>query len=59
VVYTNPSNGLTNVPIDLTVKIPIGEPIQAKAISGIVLSVGGATLTRTPSFTNTYFATGQ
>ena len=52
VVYTNPSNAFTNVPIDITVQILFSEPIQPTTISGITLSAGSTTLTLTPSFSN-------
>lgn len=52
VIETNPSNGFTNVPIDIDVQILFSEPIQPSTISGITLSTGGNNLTMTPSFSN-------
>jgi large repetitive protein len=52
VISTNPSNGFTNVPIDLTVQILFSEPIQPTTISGITLAAGGGPLAMTPSFSN-------
>ncbi len=52
IIYTNPPNAFTNVPIDLTVQILFSEPIRPTAISGITLAGGGSTLSMTPSFSN-------
>ncbi len=52
IIYTNPPDAFTNVPIDLTVQILFSEPIQPTTISGITLTGGGSTLTLTPSFSN-------
>ncbi len=52
IVATNPSNGFTGVPIDLTVQLLFTEPIQPNTISGIVLSGGGKTVATTSSFSN-------
>lgn len=52
IIFTNPSNTFTNVPIDVTPQILFSEPIQATSISGITLSAGGNTVNVTPSFSN-------
>ena len=52
VIYTNPPNGFTQVPTDITPQILFSEPIQPATISGITLAAGAKTLTMTPSFSN-------
>ena len=52
IVATNPSNGFTNVPIDLFVQILFSEPIQPTLLSGITLSANSTNLAITPSLSN-------
>jgi len=52
VIYTNPPNGFTQVPTDITPQILFSEPIQPATISGITLAAGTKSLTMTPSFSN-------
>jgi hypothetical protein len=52
IVATNPPDGSTGVPTNLTVQILFSEPIQAATISGATLSAGGAQLAVTPLMSN-------
>ncbi len=52
VISSNPTNGFTNVPTDLTIQILFSEPIQPTTISGITLSVGKTAIPVTPSLSN-------
>jgi len=52
VIATNPPNGFTNVPIDLTVQILFSEPIQPTLLSGITLSANSTAVAITPSLSN-------
>ena len=52
IVATNPSNGFTNVPIDLSVQIQFSEPIQPTLLSGITLSANSVNLAVIPSLSS-------